>query len=168
MNKEERNKKILTIVIVIAVLFIGIYEIFFNKNEIIEEKIDTETISLVKDNSRFYTVSSCISKYMNYLSSRDTEKLLILLSSEYKNSNSINSSNIYNYVESINGVKTFIPIKMYVQRISKSIYKYYVKGSTQEETIDSISNKKDFYIIVILNEENMTFEIEPYNGAMFK
>ena len=168
MNKEDRNKKILAIIIVIAVLFLGIYELFFNKDDVVEEKIDTETISVVTDNSRFYTVSSCVSKYINYLSVADTEKLLILLSNDYKNKNSVNSSNLYNYIGTINEVKTFNPIKMFQQRISKSIYKYYIKGYLQEETMNSASIKEDYYIIVILDERNMTFEIEPYDGSMFK
>ena len=168
MNKEERNKKILAIVIVIAVLILGIYKLFFENDEIPEELIDTKTISVVKDNSKFYTVSSCVSKYMNYLSIGDTNNLLILLSNEYKTTNSINSSNIYNYISLFNGPRTFTPKKMFQQRISKFIYKYYVNGYIQEETIDSLGIKEEYYIIVIMDEKNMTFEIEPYDGSMFK
>ena len=78
-NKEDRNKKILAIVLAVAVLFLGIYKLFFEKEEVYEEKIDTETISIVKNNSRFFTVASCVSKYINYLSINDSENLLILL-----------------------------------------------------------------------------------------
>lgn len=167
-NKADRNEKILAIVIVIAVLFLGVYKLFFEKDNIVEEKIDTETISIVKDNSKFYTVSSCVSKYISYLSSGETDNLLILLSNNYKKENSINSSNIYNYISSFNGISTFTPKKMFQQRISKSIYKYYVSGYIQEETIDSTSIRQEYYIIVIMDEENMTFEIEPYDGSIFK
>lgn len=167
-NNEERNKKILAIVLVVAVLFLGIYKIFFDKEEVEIESIDTETISVVKDNSRFFTVSSCVSKYINYLTTEDTENLLILLSKEYKDNNAINSDNLYNYVNKINSNKTFSPKKMFQQRISKSIYKYYVYGFIQEELMDSIGPKEDYYLIVILDEENMTFSVEPYDGSMFK
>ena len=57
---------------------------------------------------------------------------------------------------------------MFQQRISKDIYKYYVKGYIQEETMDLVPLKEDYYVIVILDEKNMTFEIEPYDGSMFK
>lgn len=167
-NNEERNKKILAIVLVVAVLFLGIYKIFFDKEEVEIESIDTETISVVKDNSRFFTVSSCVSKYINYLTTEDTENLLILLSKEYKDNNAINSDNLYNYVNKIKSNKTFSPKKMFQQRISKSIYKYYVYGFIQEELMDSIGPKEDYYLIVILDEENMTFSVEPYDGSMFK
>ena len=167
-TKEERNKKIFAIVIVIVVLFLGIYKLFFEKEIIEEEKIDTETISLVKDNSRFYTVSSCVSKYISYLTKSDTKNLMILLSNEYKNLNSITDQNIYNYIGTFVGDKTFTPKKMFEQRVSKSIYKYYVYGFIQEEYMDFVSEKVDYYLIVILNEEDMTFAVEPYDGSMFK
>jgi len=168
MNKEERNKKILAIVIIIAVVFLGIYKIFFEKNIVEEEKIDTKTISVLKDNSRFFTVSSCVSKYISYLSEKNTENLLILLSNEYKTNNSINSNNLYNYVGIMDGNKTFSPKKMFEQRISKTIYKYYVSGFIEEDLMESISSDQPYYLIVILDESNMTFAIEPYDGSLFK
>lgn len=167
-NRADRNEKILAIVIVIAVLILGVYKLFFEKDDIVEEKIDTETISLVKDNSKFYTVSSCVSKYINYLSYEETENLLTLLSNNYKQNNSIDSNNIYNYINKLNAPSSFEPKKMFEQRISKNIYKYYVSGYLQEETLDSISMKQEYYIIVIMDEKSMTFEIEPYDGSLFK
>ena len=167
-EKAERNKKVLAIVIVITVLLLGIYKIFFEKNVFEEEKIDTKTISVLKDNSRFFTVSSCVSKYIRYLSSNDTENLLVLLSNEYKEKSSINSSNIYSFVGTLTGNKTFSAKKMFQQRISKTIYKYYVYGFLEENLMDSVSAKEPYYLIVILDESNMTFAIEPYDGSMFK
>lgn len=167
-DKAERNKKILAIVIVIAVLFLGIYKIFFEKHIIEEEKIDTKTISVLKDNSRFFTVSSCVSKYIKYLSDKDTENLLVLISNEYKEKNSINSNNLYNFLGTMDFNSTFTAKKMFQQRISKTIYKYYVYGFLEEDLMDSVSAKQPYYLIVILDESNMTFAIEPYDGSMFK
>lgn len=167
-NKEERNKKILAVVIVIALLILGIYNIFFANKNIEEEKIDTETISVVEDNSKFFTVSSCVSKYISYLSDRNTENLLILLSNEYKNNNSVNSQNLYNFTGNIGDNNTFTAKKIFQQRLTKTIYKYYIYGYIQEDLMDSVSAKQDYYIIVILDESNMTFSIEPYDGSMFK
>jgi len=167
-NKVERNTKIFAIVIVIAVLLLGIYKLFFEKKYVEIEKIDTETISVLDDNSRFYTVSSCVSKYLNYLSTLETEELLILLSNDYKTKNSINSENIYNYIGTNEGIVNFSPKKMFQQRLSKSVYKYYIKGYIEREGLNTLSIRQDYYIIVILNEKDMTFEIEPYDGSMFK
>lgn len=169
MNKKaDKNQKVFAIIIVIAVLILGVYKIFFEKKFFDEEKIDTETISVVEDNSRFFTVSSCVSKYINYLSDRNTENLLIVLSSEYKKNNSVNSENIYNYIGTMNENATFSPKKIFEQRVSKSIYKYYVYGYVETDLMNSVSNKQDYYLIVILDESNMSFAIEPYDGNLFK
>ena len=166
--REERNKKILLIVLIIAVVALGIYKLFFEKNNSEQEKIDTETISIVTNPNDFYTVSSCVSKYLSYLSVSDSKNLLILLSDDYKKENSVTQSNIYNYIGSLNGVYGFNPKKMFVQRLSENTYKFYVYGLISEETINLTSNEIDYYIIVILDRENSTFAIEPYDGSMFK
>ena len=57
---------------------------------------------------------------------------------------------------------------MYTQRLSKTIDKYYVYGIIDQESMITASNPKDFYVIVILDRENLTFAIEPYDGSMFK
>ena len=163
----ENQKKIVALFLVVAVLILCIYKLFFEKG-IENEKIDTTTISVLEDNNRFFTVSSCASKYINYLSIKDTDNLLILLSNEYKQKESINSDNIYESIGEINGTNTFVGKKIFEQRLSKNVYKYYVYGTIQEELMDSISPKSNYYLIAILDEENMTFSIEPYDGEMFK
>lgn len=167
MDKVERNKKILAVVLVIAVIILGIYKLFFEKSNVEKEKIDTETISIVRDNDRFYTVSSCVSKYLNYLSIKDTDNLLILLSKDFKTKNSITSENIYSYIGSLDGTQNFSAKKMYQQRVSENVYKYYVYGYIERESMDYVSNKQDYYIIVLLDEKNMVFAIEPYDGNIF-
>lgn len=165
--KAERNKKIFAVVLVVAVVFLGIYKLFFEKTIVEEEKIDTETISIVKNNNRFYTVSSCISKYLNYLTTKDTDNLLILLSEDFKTKNSVTSENIYSFIGALDGTKTFSAKKMYEQRVTKSVYRYYVYGYIEEEGINFISNKQEYYLIVLLDEKNMVFAIEPYDGSIF-
>lgn len=167
MDKEEKSKKIIALVLVIAVIILGLYKLFFEGTNIKKEKIDTETISIVRDNDRFYTVSSCASKYINYLSIKDTDNLLILLSEDFKTKKSVNYDNIYSYIGTLDGTKNFVAKKMYEQRVSKNVYKYYVYGYIDNETIYYVSNKQDYYLIVLLDEENMVFAIEPYDGEIF-
>lgn len=165
--KAERNKKIFAVVLVIAVVGLGIYKLFFEKKIDDEEKIDTETITIVKNNNRFYTVSSCVSKYLNYLTIKDTDNLLILLSEDFKTKNSVTSENIYSHIGILEGTKTFSARKMYEQRVTKNIYKYYVYGYIEDEGMDFVSNKQEYYIIVLLDEKNTIFAIEPYDGSIF-
>ena len=57
---------------------------------------------------------------------------------------------------------------MYQQRLNQTIYKYYVYGTIEKDSLNTSSAKEDYYIIVILDESTMTFAIEPYDGSMFK
>ena len=164
---EERNKKVLLIILVIGVVVLGIYKLFFEKRTT-SEIIDTETISIVSDPSDFYTVSSCVSKYLNYLSARDSDSLITLISEKYKKDNSITKENIYSFVKSLDGLYNFNPRKMFVQRLSQNTYKYFVYGLISRETMNLNSDEINYYIVVILDRENGTFAIEPYDGDMFK
>ena len=125
--KEERNKKILLIVLIIALICLGIYKLFFEKKNSLAE-IDTKTISIVSNPNDFYTVSSCVSKYLAHLSSRDSDKLYALISDEYKNNNSLNKDNIYNVIGDLNGVYSFNPRKMFVQRLGENPLVPYLLG----------------------------------------
>lgn len=165
-DKSERNQKIITIILVILVLIIGIYNLFIKKDEV--EKLDTETISLVTDVDRFFTVASCVSKYINYLSIDDKSSLYTLLDNNYKKENNITEDNMYNYIIDVNSGVQFQAYKMYSQNITENIVKYYVHGYIEYEQIDVVSAKSDYYVIAILDQETLTFSIVPYDGEIFK
>ena len=57
---------------------------------------------------------------------------------------------------------------MYYNEINKYLTKYYVYGKIKKSLINGNSNSSDYYIIVILDSQNMTFAVEPYDGTMFK
>ena len=165
-DSVDKNLKLVIALIVIMAVLAGINQIFFkDKAKVKEDKVNPDEILLVDDYNRFYTVSSCVSKYLNYLATNNTEKLLVLLSNEYKTENNITESNIYTFIPKITGNRNFSPKKMYQQRLNQTIYKYYVYG---KDSLNTSSAKEDYYIIVILDESTMTFAIEPYDGSMFK
>ena len=72
-----------------------------------------------------------------------------------------------NFVTYLNDIYSFNPRKMYVQRLSKEVYKFYVYGWLVKESMIS-SEMSDYYIVVLLDRGNLTFAIEPYNGDLFK
>lgn len=164
---EEKNQKVLAVILVLAVIALGVYKLFFS-NKTINEDIDTKAISVVTNNSDFFTVSGCISKYFIYLNGSDTESLLVLLNKDYIKNNNIDSDNLYTYIDKIKDFYTFSPKEMHVQRLSKNKYKYYVYGRLETGTEDTTHTFEDYYIVVILDESNMTFAIEPYDGEIFK
>ena len=158
MDKINKKMIILFGVLIIIVVFI----LHFNR------KKSDDKITLVRDNSTFFTVSSCVSKYISYLSTNDTEKLYILLDSKYKKKYNIDEESINNYLISLDGNYMFKGKKMYSEKVGKSRYKYYVYGVLIENTMDVFDmDEEDYYLIVYLNEKDMTFSIEPYDGAIF-
>ena len=156
---DKINKKMVIILVVFVAILVFILHFRPKKSD--------DKITLVNDGSTFFTVSACVSKYINYLSTNDTEELLILLDNKYKKKYNIDSENINNYLFGLSGNYTFKGKKMYSQKVGKSRYKYYVYGVITKDIINTVSEEEDFYLIVYLNEKNMTFSIEPYDGEIF-
>ena len=111
---------IIITVIVLAALY-GIYTLFFNKpKDETDNKID---VVLVNDYNRFYTVSSCVTKYLNTLSSNNVENILTILDKNYKEKNNITEDNIYNYINKVDDVDSFSPRKMYYKETNNYVRK---------------------------------------------
>lgn len=162
-EKIQKNKNILIILaLVIVFIAIIIYKVFFGKS-------DEPDINIVKSSSKFYTVSNCVSRYLNYLYYEDTENMILLLDNSYKKKNHINNSNVFNNIDKLDGLYNFDARKMYEEIISDSITKYYVYGYLLKDDIDlnSYSDKKDFYIIVYLNSDKLLYSVAPYDGELF-
>lgn len=163
---EKRNIIILVIIAIILISGIIVYETFFDKSTVNEEK----DITVLKDNSRFYTISSCINRYLTYLTNNDSDNLILLVDSEYKKENNINKNNILEYLPKLDKRYSFSAKKMYEQKLSDDYTKYYVYGYLIEDVFneeDSIKNALDFYTIVTINSENHTYSITPYDGDIF-
>lgn len=160
----KNMRGIIITVIVVAALY-GMYTLFFNKPK--DETDNKMDVVLVNDYNRFYTVSSCVTKYLNTLSSNNVENILTILDKNYKEKNKVTEDNIYNYIDKVDDVYNFSPRKMYYKKVNNYITKYYIYGTIEKSTIDSSSDKKDYYIIVYLDSQNMTFAIEPYDGKIF-
>ena len=63
MKEKFLNKRnILIIIFCLIIILVILYKIFSSPSK-------KNNIDIVKSSSKFYTVSSCISRYLNYLSS---------------------------------------------------------------------------------------------------
>lgn len=160
-NVWSDKRKLLIIgfgILAIIVLFIHFF--FGNK--------DDNKINIVKSSSKFYTVSSCVNRYLSYLYAEDVDNLLILLDNNYKKKNDINSNNFFDKISKLDNNYSFEARKMYEQVINDNVTKYYVKGYLIKEGINSYYNeKKDFYLIVNLDTKNSTYSVIPYEGDIF-
>lgn len=164
---EKRNIIVLIIIAFVLISGIIIYETFFNKST----KEEVASINILKDNSRFYTISSCVNRYLTYLTNKDTDNLILLIDESYKDEKNVTKSNLLEKLPKLNGRYNFSAKKMYEQKINDNYTRYYVYGLLMEDVFseeDSIKTSKDFYTIVTINGEDYTYSITPYDGEIFK
>lgn len=165
MDKIDKNQKIMLILLGIGLIIVMIIKIvsFYNKKDTIDN-----SIKIVTDQNKFFEVSSCIDKYITYSQNDDYDNLINIISSEYIKENNISQDNIFNYIKKFDFNDVFSSRKMYYQQLDKSIYKYYVYGTYRQELMDSVGQSQNYYFIVYLYTNNMTFSIEPYDGEIFE
>lgn len=108
----------------------------------------------------FYTVKSCVEKYINYNVDNNSVALYNLLDEVYINQKSINKNNIFDIVEKINKNQIFLPNKMMSAKIAnKEIYIVY--GNIREDKLNERTTETEFNITIILNKTNNTFSAIP-------
>ena len=126
-------------------------------------------IKLVESYSDFFTVNGCASKYINYLTSEDKDSLIKVLNENYASKKNITKENILTKLDNFAGRSlTYSATKMYEEKVSDTIKKYYLKGNLNEDTIDSITKVGEYYLIVTIDSSSRLFDITPYDGEMFK
>ncbi len=167
MKLKKSDYKILFICILLAVISIFLVN-FRNKNNQEENKENIKNkYNLVKDYSRFFTVNSCIYKYIVYLETKDYDNLFKILDQNYISKNNINENNLYDFVTKLDGNYSYVSKKMYYENLNDNYIRYYVYGYLYLETIDGSEKQGDYYYIVDLDMNNQLFSIMPYSGNIF-
>lgn len=164
------KSRLVAVGLVIIAIVVVIINVVFNATE---EKKTEENIQIVLNYSNFYTVNSCLYRTINYISQKDKKSLLLILSENYKKNNNINIENVINLFPEIDNDYNFKSTKMYYERVSNNLTKYYVSGNIEKNQIydDDIildAQFKEMFFIVYLDSKNKTFSIEPYDGSLFK
>ncbi len=186
MSKIKNIIIILIIIILIIVLSIVLLLVNSKKENIVDEDTEgdvgevleiTNQMEDVKDISTFKTVEQIIQRYYNiidnqssifyernedgeYTKINDTkikQIRLSLLSEEYIKNNNISTSNIYQYMNTVEKQGTVIALKM-KELINTNVDKYLVQGIFVDFNYDVLD---EFYIIVNLDTGNQTFSVEP-------
>ena len=164
-----KDKKKLMAIILASLAIIVLIISFVGKNKVGSQK---EDVSIVTNSSNFYTVNSCLYRLTTYISTKDTNSLLLLLNDNYKKNNKITKDNILEILPEASENDTFVSNKMYYSKITKDITKYYVSGYIEQnklfdgEIISGIDSNQ-VYFIVYLNSNEKIFSIEPYDGKIF-
>lgn len=163
----KKYKDYIIIIIILSLIFISILVLTsFNKED---NSIDTKkvTYKLENDYNNFFTVNGCITKYVEYLSKKDTTKLLQVLDKEYVKNNNINIDNIYSILPNLEEGMYSFNSKMMYRDNGDTIVNYYVYGYLNKEIMDSVLNKEDKYYMVKLDKNNMVYSIKPITISEF-
>lgn len=183
-----KNLKKIVLILIILMIIIAICLVLviqFSKKSIENQGDEGEDISFdsskieeVTDKIRYYTVSSCITKYFTqiekdnfkyYERTSEGEYVLAveqseinqdnydLLSTEYIEKNNITVNNVSQYIDNITEAVIYTPLEMKAS-IDVNAEKYITHGFIENGQNDFI---KEVYVIVNLDNNNKTFSIEP-------
>ena len=80
---------------------------YLKKEDKIQVNSKEPVYRLVNDYSKFFTINSCVYKYITFLSSNKPDEVLNVLDKDFINQNNITLDNIYNYVSKLDVIYTF-------------------------------------------------------------
>ncbi len=169
MEFNLTKNNIIVIIIFLIVLFSGLMLYNYRQDKFGSEK--SNKISLVDNYSRFFSISNAANKYINYLNKQDAKKLIILLNDNYQTENNINLENVLHKLSLLDSNKdyNFEARKMYEEKITKNIIRYYIYGNLKENIMDDdYVRPLNYYLIIDLDISKMLFNVTPYNGKIFK
>lgn len=173
-----KKKMIIILIVIISILCIiclGILKILDKEegntvnNDIVEvqdtlrpdETVQEEySIEKERNATRFFTVQDCIQTYIDSINNSDAQAILNILSTTYKEDNSIHESNISNLINLYNG-NTFTAKEMEILRGDR-IFQYRVYGYLTND-----QGRQYMYLKVKTDRINRTFEIEPFIGEQY-
>lgn len=168
-EKDIKGKNIKTMIAAVLVL-IGF--LTFNLVENIikarKEQEASKQITLVTDNSRYFTALNCVKQFLSYVQNGTNSDILLLLNEEYKTSNRILESNVKGFVPSLNKdtMYEYVGEEMYTKRISKNITEYYIKGKIKSYIMDEPAKYFDYDVTIILYENQLIFSVKPGIGDL--
>lgn len=164
--KKKDNYILLIIIICILVSVLGL--LYLNKTESNNDDKEETKYYLLNDYSRFFTINSCINKYVTSLQNNKYDNVLKLLDKNYVEENNISSDNVSNYVDNLDGNYNYITKNVFYTELSEKVINYYVKGYLVSDELDNISNDKIYkYYIVKFDLTNNLFSITPIDGNKY-
>lgn len=157
---SDSEKKVLRIwAIVGSIIFIGlvIIAIIDKVNPALIDISGEYSYKIVKDETRYYTVSNAISKYASYINAKDKESILTILDDDYKKNNNINDDNVLDIVGNFDKNISIMPSYMCSRKRNDKITQYIFNASINDTKGEQITTKN---YSVYLDSENMIFSVE--------
>ena len=178
--RKSRNIIILIIALLVIVLVVLISiltirnnvdnnyaEINIVETEEIAKNPNFWDVQIVENANDFYTVASCVDKYIDLWYSQDNEQVYKILANDYIEENLITQDNVFEVIGNLSNKLIFRPKKMYYENLEDSVQKFYVYGTLRPEVMEGRGEEKDYYVEVILNFNNNTFSLAPLTAEEF-
>lgn len=149
----------LVIIVVSLIIFSGLFAFAMYENKINEDKIEVEYVT---NANIFYTVESCVNKYVSLIVAQDSIALYNVIDEQYREEHGITINNVLANNIKLSGNYSFNAQKMLQDKNSE--HTYYVKGYLIEESLmeDGFSNEKiEYGLIVKLDVDNNIYSIIP-------
>lgn len=177
---EAEKKTLITwsiggiVVFIIAIIFkFTVLDKDPNKNKNVT--FDTE-YHVVENYSRYYTVTGALEKYYSFINAEDSEALMNILSSNYKNTKKINRDNVLDYIDSSDIQVSFEPSKMCEMNYAVGRTKYLLRvtevpvflqeGDDYTEIQDN--SLGEVYYLVELDGNTLTYSVEPITKKTYE
>lgn len=178
--KKSKNIIILIIalLVIVLVILISILTIRNNTDSNYAEINIVETgeiaknpnfwdVQIVENANDFYTVASCVDKYIDLWYAQDNEQVYQILNNDYKAENSITQDNVFEVIGKLSNKLIFRPKKMYYENLEDSVQKFYVYATVRPEVMEGRGEETEYYVEVILNFNNNTFSLTPSTAEEF-
>ena len=160
---------LLIFMIIVIILIMNMNKETNNEQQLITEQNEQKVVKKVESASAYFTVQSCINKYISYVSSKNTDSILKTIDSEYIIKNNITEENVLEKVEQISVGTIFEANKMYEEEIDSDNKIYYVLGTLKQDGLENYTIiDNNFCITVNMDFANNIFSIIPFgNGGLF-
>lgn len=160
------------IILIIAFIVIGTLIVYINNkanteienNQTTENTADTEEVNNISaievtNKAMYFSVESCINQYLDAISSKNSQAILGMLDTKYKEKNKIDMSNVLDFVIKEKNLKEldFDTEKMLVEGDKQDIQKYYVQGNIKSKE----GYKEKNYFTVTVDIKAKVFSIFP-------
>lgn len=176
---EEHKKKMLIfiviILIIIALIAILLGIIFKDEQNKIstepngngEQDVISKEIEELKDENLFFALQNSINNYYSMLANKNTNSLLDILDDDFKKEKQINSSNIYNIINSDYETVSYIAKSIYYNPNSSISY-YFINGYLTNMTM--MEDKFQYYpsinFLIVVDNKNRHMVIKPLENNL--
>ncbi len=168
MSKSNLYKIIIVVVIIIIVI-VTLLLLLLNKNEYKNETyvptqsvIYSEKVEKLENYDKFYSLEEMIKKYVIYESYNNSEGIYSVLDKVYCESNGITMENAINKIERHN-LSDYNLILEEAYIYDDSLYPIFFTKSI----IRNIKEKQELYLILKMDQANLTFSVIPINKEIF-